>query len=56
MNKAKEELMEYLLSKEYIILLERALYSRLSTTTNHENKHIHAINLLELYKSTKDNQ
>lgn len=54
MNKAKQELTEYLLSEEYIVLLERALYSRLSTSTNHKNKHIHAINLLELYKLNQE--
>lgn len=47
-NKIGElEAVEYLLSEEYKPLLLRAIYSRLSTTTNHEDKHKKAAKLVE---------
>ena len=50
MNTAKEILVDYILSDEYLHLLERALLSRYSTSTTNKAKHEKAINLIKLYK------
>jgi len=49
---AKEELVEYLLSEDYLWLLERAILARLGTTTNNFEAHSKAYQLLEAYKET----
>jgi hypothetical protein len=49
---AKEELVEYLLSEDYLWLLERAILARYGTTTNHKEAHARAFELLEAYKET----
>ena len=46
----KNNLIDHLLSAEYITLLERAILARYSTSTNNKAKHEKAINLIKLYK------
>ena len=50
MKTPKENLVDYILSDEYLRLLERAVLSRYSTSTNNKAKHEKAINLIKLYK------
>lgn len=49
----KEKLAEYLLSDEYFNLLERAILSRIRTTSRNFDKHAHAIGLIEDIKALK---
>lgn len=46
----KEKLVNFLLSDEYLTLLERAVASRYWTSTNNKAKHEKAMNLIRLYK------
>ena len=46
----KEKLVDFLLSDEYITLLERAVASRYCTSTNNKAKHQKAMNLIRAYK------
>ena len=47
---AKEKLVDFILSEEYLILLERAIASRYGTSTNNKAKHEKALNLIIMYK------
>lgn len=50
LNNNKIELCDYLLSDEYFVLLERAILSRIKTTSNNFDKHAHAICLIDKVK------
>ena len=45
-----EDLSSYLISDEYFKLLERAILSRIKTTSNNFDKHAHAIGLIDKVK------
>lgn len=48
---SKEELVEYLLSEEYVDLLELAILARLGTTRYNEEQHTKAFELLSVFRS-----
>lgn len=50
----KEDLIEYLLSDEYIYLLERAILARLGTTTYNVVQHTKAYELLIKFKEWRE--
>ena len=56
MSESREELVQYLLTSEYITLLERAILSRYSTSTNNKEKHAAAIALIRNFKDDPENQ
>ena len=47
---AKEKLVDFILSEEYLMLLERAIASRYRTSTNNKAKHEKAMDLIVKYK------
>jgi len=49
-DELKSELSEYLLSDDYINLLERAILSRYGTSSNNKVKHHRVINMIEKFK------
>jgi len=49
-DESKNNLVEYLLSDEYLRLLERAVLARYATSSNNKAKHEKAISLIWLYK------
>jgi len=55
MTESKEKLVAYLLSNEYVTLLERAVLSRIGTTTNNYDKHEKAVHLIRDFKSDPNN-
>ena len=56
MTESRERLAQYILSSEYVTLLERAILSRYSTSTNNKEKHEAVINLIRDFKADPDNQ
>ena len=56
MTESKNKLVQYLLTSEYIILLERAILSRYSTSSNNKEKHDIAIELIRDFKADPENQ
>ena len=56
--KQKTELMEYLVSDEYLILLERAILSRITLSAKNKDKHMKAINLIRSFtaETTKNDR
>ena len=46
----KNNLIDHLLSAEYITLLERAILARYSTSTNNKEQHLKSINLIKTFK------
>jgi len=47
----KSNLVEYILSDEYIDLLERAVAARYATSTNNKEKHSKAFDLIKKFRS-----
>ncbi len=56
MSESREKLAQYIFSSEYVTLLERAILSRYSTSTNNKEKHEVAIRLIRNFKADPDNQ
>ena len=56
MTESREKLVAYLLSNEYITLLESAVLSRITTTTNNHDKHEKAIHLIKDFKVDPENR
>ncbi|HHZ70473.1 MAG TPA: hypothetical protein EYN54_09420 [Methylococcaceae bacterium] len=52
MNRNKAAFVNYILSDEYIHLLERAILARLATSTYNKDKHTTAIGLLSLFNQS----
>ena len=55
MNESRLKLAAYLLSDEYVFLLEKAVLSRYATSTNNKDKHEVAIHLIRDFKADPDN-
>jgi hypothetical protein len=56
MTESKNKLVKYLLTSEYITLLERTILSRYSTSSNNKEKHAIAIELIRDFKADPENQ
>ena len=56
LEEVKAKLSEYLLSDEYFDLLERAVQSRIRTTSKNFDKHAHVISLMGEFKRVKLDQ